>query len=143
MLACRWSRLLSADFSLYRLPIFKDVQQKLWQGLQRSQTRRAELAKADSDEDDGGRFVIHAMPLDNAADLEEPDADVASEDEEVLPLYGEDDSDYAESSSEVRPCFQACSALSAQRLSANAHASFKARLCDYALLAGIASACMI
>ena len=116
MLPCRWSCLLSADFSLYRRPILQDVQQKLWQGLLRSQRRRAELAKADSDEDDGGQFAIHAMPLDNAADLEEPDADVASEDEEVLPLYGEDDSDYAESSSEVRPCFQACSALNTQRL---------------------------
>ena len=74
------------------------MKRDLWQGLQTLTRRKAEMAKADSDEDDGDQFGIQEGLVDDAAD---PTNDAASSDLDVLPPWGQDDSDYAESSSEV------------------------------------------
>ena len=59
------------------------------------------MAKADSDEDDGDQFGIQEGLVDEAADPTNPADDAARSDLDVLPPWGQDDSDYAESSSEV------------------------------------------
>ena len=80
------------------------MKRDLWQGLQTLTRRKAELAKADSDEDDGDQFGIQEGLVD-AADPVEPAIDAASSDLDVLPPWGQDDSDYAESSTEVHMPF--------------------------------------
>lgn len=76
----------------------------LYQNLKELRKRSQEQERADSDEDDGEQFAVQAGPVNDAANSYEPVADIASDDEDVLPLYGDSDSDYAQSSFEVGHC---------------------------------------
>ncbi|MCJ1241872.1 hypothetical protein MMC14_009878 [Varicellaria rhodocarpa] len=69
----------------------------LWDSPKWLKRRHAEPADSDSNEDDEEQFGIHEGPADDGEQT-----DVQDEEEgDVYPLYGEDDSDYGESSSEV------------------------------------------
>lgn len=93
--------MLSTDPEAMRVPHVRMVQHILWQNQIAWRKMALERARADSDEDDGDQFGIQAGPLTPAGDMGEV-ASQHSAEEEVLPVWGQDESDFADSSSEVQ-----------------------------------------
>ena len=97
LLGCRWSSILTPGPFFLRKSESRIMRHILWDSPKWLKRRHAEPADSDSNEDDEEQFGIHEGPADDGEQT-----DVQDEEEgDVYPLYGEDDSDYGESSSEV------------------------------------------
>ena len=92
--------MLSTDPAQVRQPHIRLVQRMLWQNATAQRKRAMERDRGDSDEDDGDQFGIQAGSVTPQGDMGDAAAEHSAE-EEVLPVWGEDESDFADSSSEV------------------------------------------
>ncbi len=111
LLHCRWSQMLSHGSDLCK-DISKDLQRNLRQNQLWFKRKAAADLEADSDEDDTEQFGICEGHDGGSPGVGDHAADSEDEDD-VYPLYGEHDSDFGDSSSEVRQfgaLLQDCSA---------------------------------
>ena len=76
----------------------QQIRLEMWQNQLWLKQKAAAEQLADSDEDDTGQFGIQGNLEEEAADTAAADAEPESD---VYPLYGQDDSDFCDSSSEV------------------------------------------
>ena len=112
VLFCRWSEMLSPGPGNLCMESSKAIKHDLWQN-QLWLKRKAEAARqADSDEDDTEQFGIQEGDAGGTTAAAELAGAPADEDEgSAYPLYGEDDSDFGDTGSDVsvrcwfsRPC---------------------------------------
>ena len=112
VLFCRWSEMLSPGPDNLCLESSKAIKHDLWQN-QLWVKRKAEAARqADSDEDDTEQFGIQEGDAEGTTVAAELAGAPADDDEgDAYPLYGEDDSDFGDTGSDVsvrfwfpRPC---------------------------------------
>ena len=102
----RWSQLLTPGPACLCKAVSKDVRHNLWQNQLWFKRKAAEELHADSDEDDTEQFGIQQAVADGSADaLDGPATGQDDEDADAYPLYGQDDDDFADSSSEVCDSF--------------------------------------
>jgi len=109
VLFCRWSEMLSLGPGNLCLESSKAIKHDLWQN-QLWLKRKAEATRqADSDEDDTEQFGIQEGNAEGTTELVGAPAD--DDEGDVYPLYGQDDSDFGDTGSDVsvrfefpRPC---------------------------------------
>ena len=100
MVRCRWSEMLTPGPGTICKLSSDHIRESLWQNQLWLKRKAAAEHQADSDKDDTEQFGIQERDV---AGSQDPESAAADEEEEadVYPLYGEDDSDYGDSSSEV------------------------------------------
>ena len=108
VLFCRWSEMLSPGPGNLCLESSKAIKHDLWQN-QLWLKRKAEAARqADSDEDDTEQFGIQEGNAEGTTIVAEFAGAPADDDEDegdAYPLYGQDDSDFGDTGSDVRLAF--------------------------------------
>ena len=97
---CRWSDVLTPGPAFLRSSVTKGIRHTLWENHKWLKQRQSDGQTSDSGDDDAEQFGIR----EGVADGDEQAANDNEEEEDVLPLYGEADSDFGNSSSEV--CLQ-------------------------------------
>ena len=97
--------MLTPGPAFLRGPVSKGIRHILWDNKRWLGQLQAQAGNGNSDEDDAEQFGIREGLADD-----DNQAGSGSDDEEeegdVLPFYGDDASDYGDSSSEVTDCFQ-------------------------------------
>ena len=93
----RWSELLTPGPSCLCKEFSQDVRHNLWQNQLWHKRKSAKEVLSESDDEESQQFGIR-QEIDNGND---PDASEEEEDADVLPLYGQDDDDFGDSSSEA------------------------------------------
>lgn len=94
---CRWSELLTPGPACLRTSIAKGIRHTLWANHMWLKQKKSHGQTNDSDEDDTEQFGIR----EGVGDEADPAAADEEDEEEVLPLFGDDESDFGSSSSEV------------------------------------------
>lgn len=94
---CRWSDILTPGPAFLRTSISKGIRHTLWANHMWLKHQQLHRETNDSDEDDTEQFGIQEGVHDGGEQVAANDED----EEEVLPLYGEADSDFGDASSEV------------------------------------------
>lgn len=97
MACCRWSDVLTPGPAFLRTSVAKGIRHTLWENHKWLKRRQSDEQTSDSGDDDTEQFGIRK----GIGDGGEQAAADEEMDEDVLPLYGEADSDFGDSSSEV------------------------------------------
>lgn len=117
---CRWSHVLTPGPAFLRTSITKGIRHTLWENHKWLRQRQSNEQTSDSGDDDAEQFGIREGVEDGG---EQAAAD-GEDEEDVLPLYGEADSDFGDSSSEVTSMWAASCVGSTAAVTCNNAVSF-------------------